>query len=92
MKSGKRLHAMKERWVEVAPDADEKQEKQFETWLWGEGIPVGMMGLSEKQEDLRAGNYASPPLGWPASKKENSKIGTTSPEIPYLWHIPAILP
>ncbi|MFB0505469.1 MAG: uroporphyrinogen decarboxylase family protein [Thermodesulfobacteriota bacterium] len=30
---------MKERWVEVAPDADEKQEAQFENWLSGRGIP-----------------------------------------------------
>jgi hypothetical protein len=30
---------MKERWVEVAPDADEKQEAQFENWLSGKGIP-----------------------------------------------------
>ncbi len=30
---------MKERWIEMAPDAGEKQEKQFETWLSGEGIP-----------------------------------------------------
>jgi hypothetical protein len=30
---------MKERWVEVAPDADEKQEVQFENWLSGRGIP-----------------------------------------------------
>ncbi|MEE9609993.1 MAG: uroporphyrinogen decarboxylase family protein [Desulfatiglandales bacterium] len=30
---------MKERWVEVAPDAHEKQEIQFENWLSGTGIP-----------------------------------------------------
>ena len=30
---------MKERWVEVAPDADEKQEARFENWLSGSGIP-----------------------------------------------------
>jgi len=53
---------MKERWVEVAPDADEKQEKQFETWLWGEGIPAGMMSLRKterltgrQQRSLQAG-------------------------------------
>lgn len=46
---------MQERWVGVAPDADEKQKKQFETWLWGEDIPVGMMGLCKKQKDSRAG-------------------------------------
>jgi len=39
---------MNERWVEVTPNADEKQEKQFETWLWGKDIPEGMMGLCEK--------------------------------------------
>ena len=30
---------MKERWLEVAADADEKQEIQFESWLSGKGIP-----------------------------------------------------
>ncbi len=30
---------MKERWVEFAPDAHEKQEIQFENWLSGTGIP-----------------------------------------------------
>jgi hypothetical protein len=43
--------------VGVPPEADEKQEKQFETWLWGEGIPVGKMSFCEKQKGLRAGNY-----------------------------------
>ncbi len=46
---------MKERWVEVAPNTDGKREKQFETWLWGEAILVGIMGLCEKQKDPRAG-------------------------------------
>jgi hypothetical protein len=30
---------MKERWVEPATDADEKQKARFETWLSGKGIP-----------------------------------------------------
>ncbi len=30
---------MKERWVELAPDADKKQEVQFQEWLSGKGIP-----------------------------------------------------
>ena len=30
---------MKERWVEMAPDANEKQEARFEVWLSGQGIP-----------------------------------------------------
>lgn len=30
---------MKERWIEVAPDAAEKQESRFEQWIKGEGIP-----------------------------------------------------
>jgi hypothetical protein len=30
---------MKERWIEAASDADEKQEAQFETWLAGKNIP-----------------------------------------------------
>ncbi len=30
---------MKERWIEVAADADEKQESRFEIWLSGKGIP-----------------------------------------------------
>ncbi|MBU2497548.1 MAG: uroporphyrinogen decarboxylase [Proteobacteria bacterium] len=30
---------MKERWLEVAQDANERQEAQFETWLSGKGIP-----------------------------------------------------
>ena len=29
---------MKERWIELAPDADEKQESWFETWCSGKGI------------------------------------------------------
>jgi hypothetical protein len=29
---------MKERWLEPAPDADEKQEAQFETWISGANI------------------------------------------------------
>jgi len=29
---------MKKRWIEVAPDADEKQEFQFETWRSGKGV------------------------------------------------------
>ena len=30
---------MKQRWLEAAADADEKQERQFENWLSGKGIP-----------------------------------------------------
>ncbi|MBW1775483.1 MAG: uroporphyrinogen decarboxylase [Deltaproteobacteria bacterium] len=30
---------MKERWIEVASDAAEKQEVRFENWIAGEGIP-----------------------------------------------------
>ncbi len=30
---------MKERWIETATDADDKQEKQFELWVSGENIP-----------------------------------------------------
>jgi len=30
---------MKERWLEIAPDADEKQEVQFDIWLSGKDIP-----------------------------------------------------
>lgn len=30
---------MKQRWLEVAPDADEKQEALFDSWLSGKGIP-----------------------------------------------------
>ena len=30
---------MQERFVDVASDAGEKQEKQFSVWLHGEGIP-----------------------------------------------------
>jgi hypothetical protein len=30
---------MKERFVEVSKDADQKQEERFETWLSGKGIP-----------------------------------------------------
>ncbi len=29
---------MKERWLEVAPEADERQETQFENWVSGRGI------------------------------------------------------
>ncbi len=30
---------MKERWLEISPDAEEKQEKSFQTWLSGQNIP-----------------------------------------------------
>lgn len=30
---------MKERWIEVATDAEEKQEARFDQWIAGEGIP-----------------------------------------------------
>ncbi|MEJ2247534.1 MAG: uroporphyrinogen decarboxylase family protein, partial [Acidobacteriota bacterium] len=30
---------MKKRWIEPAPDANEKQEARFETWISGENIP-----------------------------------------------------
>ena len=30
---------MKERWMEISPDAGEKQEKRFEAWVSGENIP-----------------------------------------------------
>ncbi len=30
---------MKKRWIEVAQDADEKQEARFETWVSGTGVP-----------------------------------------------------
>ena len=30
---------MKKRWVELTPDANEKQEAQFQEWLSGKGIP-----------------------------------------------------
>ena len=29
---------MNERWIELAPDADEKQESRFETWCSGKGV------------------------------------------------------
>ena len=37
---------MKERWLEVVQDADERQEAQFERWLSGQGIPF----VSEEAE------------------------------------------
>ena len=30
---------MKERFVEVAADADQKQDQRFEAWLAGTGVP-----------------------------------------------------
>ena len=42
---------MKDRWLEPAADADEKQEDRFETWLSGEGIPFAS---PEAEEDYKA--------------------------------------
>jgi len=42
---------MKARWIEPAPDANKKQEVQFETWLSGKGIPFVS---SESEEDFKA--------------------------------------
>jgi hypothetical protein len=42
---------MKDRWLEPASDADEKQEARFETWLCGEGIPFVN---AEAGEDYKA--------------------------------------
>ena len=42
---------MKDRWLEPAADADEKQEARFETWLSGEGIPFAS---PEAKEDYKA--------------------------------------
>ena len=42
---------MKERWVEVAPDADEKQEAQFETWLSGKNITFGSREAKEAYKE-----------------------------------------
>ena len=41
---------MKDRWLEPAADADEKQEARFETWLSGEGIPFVN---AEAEEDYK---------------------------------------
>lgn len=42
---------MKQRWMEVSADADDKQESRFESWLSGEGIPFMD---SEAKEAYRA--------------------------------------
>jgi len=41
---------MKERWLEIAPDADEKQEVQFDNWLSGKDIPFS---TSKAEKDYR---------------------------------------
>jgi hypothetical protein len=41
---------MKERWLEIAPDADEKQEVQFDIWLSGKDIPFS---TSKAERDYR---------------------------------------
>jgi uroporphyrinogen-III decarboxylase len=41
---------MKERWLEIAPDADEKQEVQFDIWLSGKDIPFS---TSKAETDYR---------------------------------------
>ncbi|MHC4686824.1 MAG: uroporphyrinogen decarboxylase family protein [Planctomycetota bacterium] len=38
---------MKERWLEPAPDADEKLETQFETWISGANIPFASAEAKE---------------------------------------------
>jgi hypothetical protein len=47
---------MKDRWLEPASDADEKQEARFETWLCGEGIPF-YKGCDSAQEDSRENTH-----------------------------------
>jgi hypothetical protein len=42
---------MQDRYLEVSADADQKQEKQFDTWLEGKGIPFES---AEAQEAYRA--------------------------------------
>ncbi len=37
---------MQERFLEVSPDADQKQGERFETWLSGEGIPFADAGAA----------------------------------------------
>jgi uroporphyrinogen-III decarboxylase len=37
--SGLEKNSMKERFLEVSPDADQKQNQKFDTWLSGEDIP-----------------------------------------------------
>jgi hypothetical protein len=44
---------MKERWVEPAPDADEKQAAQFESWISGENIPF-VSSEAEAEYKVRA--------------------------------------
>jgi uroporphyrinogen-III decarboxylase len=41
---------MKERWIEIAPDADEKQEVQFDIWLSGKDISFS---TSKAETDYR---------------------------------------
>lgn len=37
--SGLEANSMKERFIEISADADQKQNQRFDTWLSGEGIP-----------------------------------------------------
>jgi len=42
---------MKERWIEVVSEADEKQEARFKTWLSGEGIPFVSPGAEKAYQE-----------------------------------------
>ena len=42
---------MQERFVGVSPDADQKQEEQFETWLSGQGIPFADDGAKAAYQE-----------------------------------------
>ena len=42
---------MKERWLDVGPDADEKQEAQFEVWLSAKGIPFATPEAEKAYKD-----------------------------------------
>jgi len=47
---------MKKRWIEVARDADEKQEARFEAWVSGTGVPVVSSEAEEAYKIVRKYN------------------------------------
>ena len=76
---------MKERWLEIAPDADEKQEVQFDTWLSRKDISFS---TSKAERDYRervtllkdAIQMRKPPQRYDGVKQQG--IGKRSENVP----------
>ena len=77
---------MKEKWTEIEPDAAEKQEKRFETWLSGKNISFVGPEAEEKYRErvtlIRdAVQLKKHPCGCPSARHRDTFLSNTKESV-----------